>query len=102
MNRSQLSRSVLALLAALALFATACGGSSAEVATSTSSASTPADNPAAAPEAEAPAPEAPEAAPEAEAAEPAISLVASTTTGGQIDFGSLAGQDVVLWFWAPW
>jgi hypothetical protein len=22
--------------------------------------------------------------------------------GGQIDANSLAGQDVVLWFWAPW
>ena len=22
--------------------------------------------------------------------------------GGQIDANSLAGQDIVLWFWAPW
>jgi len=26
----------------------------------------------------------------------------STIGGGQIDLGSLQGQDVVLWFWAPW
>lgn len=26
----------------------------------------------------------------------------ATIGGGQIDLGSLQGQDVVLWFWAPW
>lgn len=26
----------------------------------------------------------------------------STISGSQIDLGSLQGQDVVLWFWAPW
>lgn len=25
-----------------------------------------------------------------------------TITGGQIELSSLEGQDVVLWFWAPW
>ncbi len=25
-----------------------------------------------------------------------------TMDGGQLEFGSLEGQDVVLWFWAPW
>lgn len=25
-----------------------------------------------------------------------------TVQGGQIDLASLEGQDVVLWFWAPW
>lgn len=29
-------------------------------------------------------------------------VVVSTVAGGQIDFGSLEGQDIVLWFWAPW
>ena len=29
-------------------------------------------------------------------------VVVSTVAGGQIDFGSLEGQDTVLWFWAPW
>jgi len=26
----------------------------------------------------------------------------ATAGGGQIDWNSLQGQDVVLWFWAPW
>ena len=26
----------------------------------------------------------------------------STIGGGGIDLGSLQGQDVILWFWAPW
>lgn len=25
-----------------------------------------------------------------------------TVDGGQLAFGDLAGQDTVLWFWAPW
>ena len=25
-----------------------------------------------------------------------------TLSGNAIDLGSLEGQDVVLWFWAPW
>ena len=29
-------------------------------------------------------------------------FIAVTADGGQIDFGSLQGQDTVLWFWAPW
>ena len=49
---------------------------------------------------------APTATPEPPPA-PAVSvpeLAGSFTTigGGQIDLGSLQGQDVVLWFWAPW
>lgn len=30
------------------------------------------------------------------------SFIAPTVDGGQINFGSLEGQDTVLWFWAPW
>ncbi len=26
----------------------------------------------------------------------------TTTSGATIDLASLEGQDVVLWFWAPW
>ncbi len=29
-------------------------------------------------------------------------LLLPTADGGQIDWNSLAGQDVLLWFWAPW
>ena len=30
------------------------------------------------------------------------SELVATAGGGQIDWNSLQGQDVVLWFWAPW
>ena len=29
-------------------------------------------------------------------------FVAATVDGGMIDAGEYAGQDLVLWFWAPW
>ncbi len=29
-------------------------------------------------------------------------LFLPTADGGQLDWNSLAGQDVMLWFWAPW
>jgi hypothetical protein len=35
-------------------------------------------------------------------AEQAPSLVVDKIGGGQIDIADLLGQDVVLWFWAPW
>ncbi len=28
--------------------------------------------------------------------------VLETTTGDQVDLASFRGEDVVLWFWAPW
>lgn len=42
--------------------------------------------------------------PAATATEPSSPLSGSftTITGGQIELSSLEGQDVVLWFWAPW
>ena len=86
-------RSLLAALAAIALVATSCGGGPADTA-----ADVAVDVAESAP---APADQADQAAPIEEAtAEP--SRVATTVTGGQIDFGSFEGQDVVLWFWAPW
>ena len=94
MSLSRTRRSVIAMLAALALVATACGGGS-DTAVAT------ADDSAVAASSSEAAPAEADAEPEAEAA-PAISLVADTISGGQIDFASLAGQDVVLWFWAPW
>lgn len=33
---------------------------------------------------------------------PRTFFVADTVGGGQIDLGDLQGQDIVLWFWAPW
>ena len=29
-------------------------------------------------------------------------VMVSTADGGELDFNSLRGQDVMLWFWAPW
>ena len=29
-------------------------------------------------------------------------VLVPTASGGQLDFNSLRGQDVLLWFWAPW
>ncbi|MGI9605098.1 MAG: hypothetical protein ACR2P0_03065 [Acidimicrobiales bacterium] len=47
-----------------------------------------------------------ESADEAAAASSGPTLTAlgtvSTVAGGQLDLGSLDGQDTVLWFWAPW
>ena len=47
------------------------------------------------------------AAPVAEASDESAAsdfpqFVAPTVGGGQLEFGSLEGQDTVLWFWAPW
>jgi len=89
-------RTLLATLAALALVATSCGGGSADTTTDAA-----VDSAAPAPT-QAEAAPAEEAAPVEEAAPAEASLVATTVSGGQIDFGSLEGQDVVLWFWAPW
>jgi len=89
MSLSGRPRWLVAMLASLALVATACGGSESVVATQAPA------------EAATEAPTAPAQA-EPSAPEPATTLVSTTVDGGQIDFGSLAGQDVVLWFWAPW
>ena len=85
LRASKKLRSLFVALAVTAIVATSCGGSSGDTAGA----------------APAPAEEADQAAPVEEAtAEP--SREATTVTGGQIDFGSFEGQDVVLWFWAPW
>ena len=33
---------------------------------------------------------------------PAAPILVGLADGGQLDWNSLAGQDVMLWFWAPW
>jgi len=84
-------RGFLAVLVTLSLFMTSCGGGSADVATADT-----VDTANTAPSTESASDETP--APAASAA----SLIATTISGEQINFGSLEGQDVVLWFWAPW
>ena len=77
------SRSVLAALAASALVASACGGT-ADTETE-SAASVPVTA--------------------SVVTEPPADLEAvfvPTAAGGQLDFNTLRGQDVLLWFWAPW
>lgn len=74
-NNDRMRAALVGIFVVLGLFATSCGGGSTDSVTTTDQA----------------------AAPTAEA-----SLIASTVDGGQIDFASLEGQDVVLWFWAPW
>ena len=80
-------------LIATVLFLAACGGSSPDdVAVVAESANETLAEPA------------PTATPQpvADGPAPFPSTVVASSTGGQIDFGSLAGQDTVLWFWAPW
>lgn len=91
MPRSRLAASLLAV----ALAAAACGGSgdedvaaapAAETTTTTAGTSSPT-------EAEAPAgPAVPEQ----------LDFVAPDVRGGQVVGADFAGQDLVIWFWAPW
>ena len=76
------SRSLVATLGALALITAACGGSddSGAASPATTGENVPTDQPAAAVEA----------------------AFVPLASGGQLDFNSLRGQDVLLWFWAPW
>jgi len=85
-------------LIAMVLLLAACGGSSAgEVANEAGAELAPTPQPVI-------AETAPTSAPRANVEGPASfpSIVVATSAGGQIDFGSLEGQDTVLWFWAPW
>ena len=72
----QLGRARIGIIAlALALFLAACGGSASPTATTSDAAATE-----------------------------TAALVGEfpTVSGDGIDLNSLEGQDVVLWFWAPW
>ncbi len=31
-----------------------------------------------------------------------LDITVATSDGGQLEWGTLEGQDVVVWFWAPW
>jgi len=84
MSKQRHSRRLRAAAAGLclALVASACGGSGAETTTA------------------ADAPAATESATEAQTGLP--QLVGDTVAGAQLDTNDLQGQDVVVWFWAPW
>jgi thiol-disulfide isomerase/thioredoxin len=79
--RSRRRTGAAAALAAVALLTTACAGGAAG------------DRPPSGAEVAAPAP--------ATAEEP-LAFRASTLAGPELDVSTLAGQPVVLWFWAPW
>ncbi len=84
-SRSKRSSRLGAAALSLALFASACGSAATDEA--------------------APAGETAESAEGAEQATggPGLpQLVGNTVSGGQFDTNDLAGQDVVVWFWAPW
>lgn len=66
------------IVIALSLLAAACGSGTGEQSTAT------------------------EVAPAPNETEAESTLMLGTADGGQIDWNSLEGQDVVLWFWAPW
>ncbi len=66
----------LAALLGLALVAAACGSSSSQTSSPAGSIAAEGDS--------------------------ALSGTFETIEGTSIDLGDLEGQDVVLWFWAPW
>lgn len=95
----------LALLVALAVAATACGGAGGGT-------DTAATAPAVETAAQAPASPAPDTAPTADdgAGEPGtagpdpgvLAISATNIDGDPVDLSVYAGSDVILWFWAPW
>ncbi len=72
-----------AIAISLGLFATACGG------TATNDASAPVDG-------------ATEVVEESTGGAGLPQLIGNTVAGSQFDTNDLAGQDVAVWFWAPW
>lgn len=75
----------VAALSALALVLAACGGAGEETAAPTPTSSAAEGD-----------------SREAVAGGNPLSFQAVTTDGAEFDASDLAGQDVVLWFWAPW
>lgn len=94
------------LALAVALVAAACGGATqgVDTATAADADSDVSDAPASPSQAAAPAPAEAVAEEAVVEAAPASELFGTFETigAGQLDFGTLEGQDVVLWFWAPW
>ena len=83
-SRYSSGRRLKAVALSVALFATACGQAATEDASSSNAAAS--DVPV-----------------ESQAGGPGLPLlVGDTVAGAQFDTNDLAGQDVVVWFWAPW
>lgn len=101
---------LVALLVLVALAAAACGGSADEAGTDAASSGSAEE----AATDEAPTDAAPSGSADDAATDPASNGDGSeqggaafegefpTLDGGSIDLASFEGQDVVLWFWAPW
>ncbi|MFQ5557524.1 MAG: hypothetical protein ACE5GB_08480 [Acidimicrobiales bacterium] len=80
------------VLVATVLIAAACGGAGATEGATDATSADP-GGPAAADDA---------AASGGSAGEGVLDFTGTTVDGTQIDFGDLAGRDLILWFWAPW
>ncbi len=85
MYLSKSRKRVGAVALSLGLFASACGGA----ATDESTSSAPVDDGA-------------EVAEESSGGAGLPQLVGDTVAGTQFDTADLAGQDIAVWFWAPW
>ena len=77
----------LAGLVAIALAASACGGGDTTAATGGSDVTEATE---------------PTSRPAPTDLAPVIDVSLTTVAGGQLEWSSLAGTDVMLWFWAPW
>lgn len=75
----------MAAAAAIGLLLAACGGAADDSASAEQSAAAPSEAPTSAASGESP-----------------LSFQSVTTQGEEFDATQLAGEDVVLWFWAPW
>ena len=87
-SKSNRRRRIGAIVLSTALIASACGGSATTDVAATTAPTEPATE-----RAEAPASSGGPGLPQ---------LVSDTLSGAQIDTNELAGQDVIVWFWAPW
>ena len=95
--RRHLNLRVVAVVVALLLVGSACGDGSNDSSTVQDPATTTT-------EATSPTSEEPSPTTHSDSVEVAWShdWTEKTVGGGQFDAGDYAGQDLVLWFWAPW